>query len=280
MFLRLQQGLKMCTATLSCKLRVIPQETFTRVSTIPKRNTYRKPKDKKNSLQNPSMGIILHSQINGEFYYCLVKRRCGYGLEKVLKVDIADTTCFTEICNDERRILLKMCCLEDGWMDQYEQLWRTIKWIPSVNSHTYKTSIEKFKSNVETIKQMIETTQSIFPYGVWDIPKGLRHEGESEMNCALREVREETMTQDIELTSVPTQQEKYKKWYYKYYIGKVDNSCVVDRVNNRDTEVGYVGWFKIDDALRMIPRDANERYRILNNVHNLLSLSSWRTLKA
>ena len=88
--------------------------------------------------------------------------------------------------------------------------------------------------------------------GHWDFPKGHIEEGETEVETAIREVKEETNI-DVEVN------EKYK--YTVHYSPKENvmkevvfflAKNISDEKNAQLEEVDEVKWFKIDDAVAQI----------------------------
>lgn len=97
--------------------------------------------------------------------------------------------------------------------------------------------------------------------GHWDFPKGHMEPGETEIDTALREVKEETNI-DIEIV------EKYR--YESHYSPKenVEKTVVFfiaknksDNLIKQDAEIANIGWFSHDEALDIITYDnAKELY--------------------
>lgn len=98
--------------------------------------------------------------------------------------------------------------------------------------------------------------------GHWDFPKGHMEEGETEIQTAIREVKEET---NIEIEIL----EEYK--YESHYSPKKDVEKTVvfflaknksKKVIKQDAEIENIGWFSYSEALDIITYDnAKELYK-------------------
>lgn len=222
------------------------------------------------SYKQPSVGMILYSQTNTDIKYCLVKRRYGYGMKRILSVTFDDTTCFTEICNIERKALLYVCSMKEHWQHIHARLWRESMWNKDTSSFDYQTCLQKFINNRDIIKKMIKETKSIFPNGIWGFPKGHRERNENDMECAMREVKEETTVEDVSILSIPMVTENYKGWNYKYFVGITHNNNAKN-INIDNPEISAVVWCSFQDALALIPKDAKDKRKLLKQIHNIVS---------
>lgn len=108
--------------------------------------------------------------------------------------------------------------------------------------------------------------------GHWSFPKGHAEKGESPMETALRELREETGLVDVTLTAVPAFEESYRftkrsgravrKWV-TYYLGEVD-AAAAERVTIQPTEVRAFAWG--DEAATAARLTFEEGRRLLDEV--------------
>lgn len=220
--------------------------------------------------KKPSVGMILYSQTNNDIRYCLVKRRYGYGMKIILNVSFVDATCFTEISNIERKALLYVCSMKEHWEHIHSKLWRESMWNKDTSSQQYKNCLQKFVDNRETIKTMIKETKSIFPNGIWGFPKGHPEYNETDIQCAVREVREETNITDISIQPIPILTENYKGWNYKYFVGSVHKRNA-KTITMDNPEISEVVWCSFQDAIALIPKDATDKQNLLKHTHKIVS---------
>jgi 8-oxo-dGTP pyrophosphatase MutT (NUDIX family) len=225
---------------------------------------------KKVSSDKDGIGIILVSRVGNNLKYGLVKRSNGYGMYKILKGTFCDDVCFTEISDDERNMVRNMCEMKPGWENIFQTLWKITMFDPNTSSLQYKFSMANFVKNIDKVKQYLDTTQSIFPNGIWGFPKGKRERYESDMSCALREVREETYLTSSQVSVLPIDmlKETYKAWSYRYFVGKVDNTFAINRsIDN--VEISEIVWCSLEDALNLIPSDMVEKKALLRHVDSV-----------
>jgi 8-oxo-dGTP pyrophosphatase MutT (NUDIX family) len=227
----------------------------------------------KNKKNFDSVGMVLCTIDGHNTKYALVKRRSTYGLWSILRVHFYDTACFSETCNVEREDLLKICNLEYGYEAIYRKLWdMAIFGHDATCESTIKQSLQKFINNRNYIKERLMDTPSIFPNGVWGFPKGKYEGKESDIACALREVKEETCISiaDVSLLPLDVQMENYKLWTYKYYIGTVNaekaHNIIMEK--SKISETSEVVWLPFEEALKLIPDVMIDKKSILKNVHH------------
>ncbi len=225
---------------------------------------------KKVASDKDGIGIILVSKVGDTLKYGLVKRSNGYGMYKILKGNICDNMCFTEISDDERQMIQDMCDMKQGWETIFENLWKVTMFDPDTTSLQYKFGMANFVKNIEKVKKHLNSTKSIFPNGIWGFPKGKRDRYETDMSCALREVQEETYLTAKQISVLPVDMlhETYKAWSYRYFVGKVDSSLVFNRLID-NVEISEIAWCTYEDALNLIPSDMVEKKHILRQVNNI-----------
>lgn len=220
----------------------------------------------------PSVGMIVFSQSwKGETRYGLVKRKSGYGMKTILTLCFSDATCFTEVSNVERKALLYVCSMKEHWEHIFTKLWENSYWKSDTTSIHFKKCMEKFIQNRHIIKKMIEETTSLFPDGIWGFPKGHPERHETDIQCALREVKEETMVDKVTITTLPMQHETYKEWIYRYFVGAVELTQARNMLLENNPEISEVVWCTFEEAMMLIPADAVEKKMILTNVHKLIT---------
>lgn len=219
----------------------------------------------------PSMGMVLCSRVGNDILYGLVKRRYGYGMQDILKSNFYDETCFTEICDDERTALLHICSKGENWENVYAKLWTESMWNKDTCSFEYTYSINKFIENKDRIATLLKNTKSLFPKGIWGFPKGKPERGENDISCAIREAMEETEIKNVSVLPIDAQFETYKLWNYKYFVGVVQAIDASDRVIENNPEISSVMWCNFDHALKLIPKDATDKKRVLTKINALVS---------
>ena len=87
----------------------------------------------------------------------------------------------------------------------------------------------------------------------WGFPKGHVEEGETEVETAKREVKEE-VNLDVEI-------EEDKKYEFGYVVdNRIEKTCVLFlahpktyNIKNQDTEIEHSKWYNIEEALKILP---------------------------
>ena len=110
----------------------------------------------------------------------------------------------------------------------------------------------------------------------WGFPKGRRDKYENNLNCANREFKEETniinynlfeRIETLEENFVGTNNISYKQIYY---LAGIECEKLVDIGDN--FEIGNIGWYTIDDALKLIRPYDTTKINMLNQLYFFLSI--------
>jgi 8-oxo-dGTP pyrophosphatase MutT (NUDIX family) len=115
----------------------------------------------------------------------------------------------------------------------------------------------------------------------WGFPKGRRDGNESDLECALREMQEETgltpedicIIHNLEPLNETFFGSNHVHYCHKYYIVYVpDGSQVQYQADNPHMrrEIGGIGWFPLNEALQKLRADNVEKREILLRVGTLL----------
>lgn len=111
----------------------------------------------------------------------------------------------------------------------------------------------------------------------WEFPKGRKNFQEKDIDCAYREVSEETgipksyftvirNVGPIEETFIGSNLKAYK---YRYYLANMQNNTV-DLSRYQKSEIGDVRWFSCDDATKTIRDYHVEKQRIVKHAQAML----------
>ena len=175
----------------------------------------------------------------------------------------------------------------------FEELWKEIWGNDAENKHyrsDYIQAKQKFDQLVEgfyiestfiTLKHLIETTPLLWTTPEWGFPKGRRNMYESDQECAVREFCEETnlekrdfqilrTLEPIKETFLGNNQIRYEHIYYIAYVSK-DTHIVLRKNESMAQEVGNIGWFSIENALKQIRITNTEKREILLRTSNILT---------
>lgn len=231
----------------------------------------------------PSYGIILFCMHKGLPHFLLYKRRDSYGYMDFLRGKWTERdilSLFSLMTNDERDRLQKY---------SFEELWKDL-WMDDATNNINVFHFSGAKAKFETVKKQIpfyiKNTISVDEETLWGFPKGKKNQGESEIECALREFSEETKIskKDIKLWECPPFKEYYrgsdnKMYSTHYYLAETKNlftpiyALTPDLIRKRTiseeaddfkwapySDIGIGLTSKRKDILKRILRIFSERY--------------------
>jgi len=172
--------------------------------------------------------------------------------------------------------------------DDFDTIWQNL-WGSDAESsqryahdrHTSKQKLLELRKGIETNKgetytlaDLLRQEPVVYETPEWGFPKGRRNPYETDLQCAYRELEEETSIHEEELWKVMniapfvetffgSNDIHYRHTYYiAQYIG--DRTISFDILNNEMTkEIGSLAWKSMDDALLLLRPDNLEKRGIL-----------------
>jgi 8-oxo-dGTP pyrophosphatase MutT (NUDIX family) len=237
------------------------------------------------------------SSINGlegvsTIQFLLIQRRDSLGFVELMrgKYNVTDYTYITTqmkgMTKKERERILTL---------PFPELWMNLWGVDHTNNQ-YKNEKENSRQKLEqlrteglvdgqgnrhTLSEIFESLGPGWDTPEWGFPKGRRDPNESERECALREVWEETGIRKEDISVVencePVQEtffgSNHIHYCHKYLIACVDETVKVefDPTNEHmKREIGSIGWFTLEEALGKIRPENIEKKEILLLVRSLL----------
>ena len=224
--------------------------------------------------------------------YLLIQRKDSLGFVEMMrgKYRLQDTEYIKQqlagMTEEERKKLLTQ---------SFDELWVGL-WGETDQGNSYRSEKETSRTKLETLKagykkegteeviclQDLHTAVPVrWETPEWGFPKGRRDPHESEFQCAMREAHEETGIMEKDILPIrnllPIQESFFGSngvhYCHKYYISHIAETVEVKMdTENLDMlrEIGNIGWFSLDDALRMIRSDNIEKREILLKASSLL----------
>ena len=219
-----------------------------------------------------SYGIILcKKNITGKLETLLVHKRYTYAYSmfvhgKYIKPNIWPKSSMQFIIN-----LLSQMTLEellDIWSLDFKQIWYRIWLNTNYDTELYKRKYTKFymsflkHDNGDYLRCIIQQIRN-YNFLNWEVPKGrLKNLQETNLSCAIREVKEETGLNKIDYTILPNARRYINyislgtRYICTYYIAIINpniryyNNTIFKNISQL-TEISETKWFDID-KLRII----------------------------
>jgi 8-oxo-dGTP pyrophosphatase MutT (NUDIX family) len=166
--------------------------------------------------------------------------------------------------------------------DQQGQSYKSEKEFSRVKMDTLRSGyIHVETGEIVSLASLIASTPCNWETPEWGFPKGRRDFRESDFQCAIREVKEETGLTEKDICAIrnlhPIQESFFGSnnihYCHKYFLAYVasQDDVTMDRSNEHmSREVGNIGWFSLEDALRIIRPENVEKREILLKASSLL----------
>jgi len=177
----------------------------------------------------------------------------------------------------------------------FDTLWAGLWGIPKEQSQNYKNDkdasrikFDMLKAGVPddsgqiiTLEQMILEVKEPWDSAEWGFPKGRRDPHESELQCAFRELKEETGIEEKDTIFIRNLEPINETFFgsnhidycHKYFICLYNSSkeIVYDNSNKfMAQEIGDLGWFTLDECLNKIRPENIEKKEVLLRAISLL----------
>lgn len=164
----------------------------------------------------------------------------------------------------------------------WKDLWSTNNTIHKNEYNKSKRKFEKLKSGEDTeldLNYYVSKIKPAFKHAEWGFPKGRRNFHETDLECAIREFKEETGYKDGDFTIcnkiIPivesltgTNGKKYKHIYHMAFNNTTNKELKLDPNNSHQfNEIGDIGWFIYEDIIKLFRPYHVERYKIIMNIY-------------
>jgi 8-oxo-dGTP pyrophosphatase MutT (NUDIX family) len=233
-----------------------------------------------------SLGVILYNNIQINNYYeikfLLIQRRDSIGFIELLRGKYHDKDeaylmkLIENMSNEERMNILSLDF--DELLDKFiiNKNYRHYR-------HEYQEAKDKFNRLCSSgkLKELIGSAQYHWTEPEWGFPKGRRQLKENDSECACREFEEETGFIDddylllhnvkpLEESFIGTNKIRYK---HSYFLAKSCSQKLpeINKQNkNQIAEIGAIGWFSFQDALRKIRPYQREKINVLKKAYSII----------
>ena len=231
--------------------------------------------------------IIFGNYDKKHIYFLMIQRKDTIGFTEFIrgKYESENSKQIQNLINmmtlEEKNNLLKKT---------FHELWHSM-WYEKyyTNQAEYLKSKMKFdiiKEN-NALEEYIEKSDTKFIEPEWGFPKGRKNKTESNIECAIREMKEETnidskdydIIRNIKLKEEIYEGNKGVKYIHKYYLSKLKNSslnsifsCIL--TTSQKKEVKNIGLFHIEECMNLIRNYDTQKKKLLSDYHELISTSS------
>jgi 8-oxo-dGTP pyrophosphatase MutT (NUDIX family) len=222
-----------------------------------------------------SLGIICFKLYpNKDVKYLYILRRHSYSYVELVRSKNYMPDEYIEVLArgltyEEKNVLLNL-----DFDTIWHQLWTVKDRGPFLRD--YETSKEGFVSRIERVKNILNSIDIEYYEAEWGFPKGRRNYGETDLECAMREFREETQLKDsdykiIRLNNLDTFTEEFQasnnvKYRHIYFpaVMITENEPFVDPNNYEQLgEVRRIEWKNIDEIKECSRKDNESRIDLL-----------------
>ncbi len=150
-----------------------------------------------------------------------------------------------------------------------------------------RTKFEMLRSGIEiegvnyTLEGLLHETETLWKTPEWGFPKGRRNPQESDYECAVREFCEETSLKRSQFhifeNMLPIRETfrgnndiQYSHVYYLAWIPMGVEPSLQLMNEHMAREIGNIGWFSFQDALKVIRPTTNEKREVLKRSATIL----------
>jgi 8-oxo-dGTP pyrophosphatase MutT (NUDIX family) len=171
----------------------------------------------------------------------------------------------------------------------YDELW-IMAWGKSHARTSYRLETDQSSMSFDTLKRgisvdgdmitlhtLIQSSTTRWDEPEWEFPKGRKNFQEKDIDCAYREVSEETGLPVKDLTLVenilPFEEtfigSNFKTYKYKYFLASVPTTDG-DMTHFQQSEISAARWFTCSDALKAVRPYHAEKMNIITSVKSVL----------
>jgi 8-oxo-dGTP pyrophosphatase MutT (NUDIX family) len=234
-----------------------------------------------------------YEKVMKDLKYLMIQRRDSLGFIEMMrgKYKITDIDYIRYHINTMTRLEHQKILNED-----FDELWNKLWGTPKEQSLNYRNDKENAKQKLQQLKEGIQDMSSnkiitlqtlindiITPWDTpeWGFPKGRRDPHEYELQCAFRELYEETGISESDVLYVRNLEpisetffgSNHVHYCHKYYIMFYNSNKQIkyDSTNMfMLQEIGDIGWFSLEECLKKIRPENVEKKEVLLRASSVL----------
>jgi len=244
-------------------------------------------------LLNNENSVSGYEKITKQLKYLMIQRRDSLGFIELMRgkyklndIDYIKYHISTMTKSEHDKIL----------NEDFDILWDKLWGTPKEQSQNYKNDRDNARAklqqlregyqdlssnNIITLKLIIDEVEKPWNTPEWGFPKGRRDPREFELQCAYRELYEETgikekdvlLVKNLEPISETFFGSNHIHYCHKYYVMFYNSTQEVkfDPTNHfMAQEIGDIGWFSLEECLEKIRPENVEKKEVLLRVSSLL----------
>jgi len=233
-----------------------------------------------------SYGIILFRKKNGINEFLMIRRKDSFGYIDFIRGKYSPYNIeHIQSIIDEMSLSEKERILTLSFNELWNLMWGNVSNNQYLNEEII--SSKKFdlikggvvvNDEIITLEMIVNKSNTEWKETEWEFPKGRRNNREKDLECALREFKEETgiycenicVIQNVlpfEETFIGTNHKSYKHKYFLAYMDEIND----DTLNYQKTEVSKIEWKTFQKCLENIRPYNLEKKQLITNVHKLLN---------
>jgi 8-oxo-dGTP pyrophosphatase MutT (NUDIX family) len=237
---------------------------------------------------NVSYGVILFRFVGAEIEYLMISRRETYAMGEFIgeRYSLKNINYLLNMFNNmtvaEREDIKKCTILE------LEEIYRpkvffANRTVCNKSYPKYERLVSGIDINGEfwNLEKLVNSATKTYSDPEWGFPKGKKTESETDVNCAYREMREETnfSRDDYHLLDYSPLEENIigenrKNYKYFYYIGMLTNYekiLEIKKTNcNQKYEISKIEWMTAELAVKSIRSYYPGRKAIIQRIDRIL----------
>jgi 8-oxo-dGTP pyrophosphatase MutT (NUDIX family) len=233
-----------------------------------------------------SYGIILFRKKNEINEFLMIRRKDSFGYIDFIRGKYSPYNIeHIQSIIDEMSLSEKERILTLSFNELWNLMWGNVSNNQYLNEEMISSKkFDLIKSGVVvndeiiTLEMIVKKSNTVWTETEWEFPKGRRNSREKDLECALREFKEETgiyceticVVQNVlpfEETFIGTNHKSYKHKYFLAYMDEIND----DILNYQKTEVSKIEWKSFQKCLENIRPYNLEKKQLISNVHKLLN---------
>ena len=224
---------------------------------------------------------------------------------EILMINRANSLCYIEfirgkynINNPEYILILvnkfSLKEKENVKTKSFDELWKDLWLLDDLTDQKYKKDYEKSKNKFNLLKNgvrykgiyydintLLSKSKTNYDETEWEFPKGRKNNNEKNINCAIRECKEETNftknDYDLLINISPLSElytgENKIRYRHIYYLGQLKNykkEILLNESLIQSMEISNMKWLNKEEAINKLRNYHKSRHKLINNMFNFL----------